>query len=435
MRRFAIISTCCALAFTPLAAGASFAPDRSLRPQARPATGAPAAARTTASTSTAPQRDIAVGESNTRYKAWIRAFRKRALARGISARTFDRAFRNARYRRDVIEKDRNQSEFTKQIWDYLDTATSETRVRNGRAALQRYSGTLAQVERRYGVDKQVVLAIWGLESAYGSHRGDIPTIDALSTLAFDGRRSRFFEAQLIAALKILENGDTTPSNMTGSWAGAMGHTQFMPTSFISYAADLHGDGRRDIWSDNPEDALASTANYLAEFGWTRGQPWGLEVKIPRGFNYALSGDRVKKPVSFWRQQGITLVGGGRIPDHGTSSILLPGGSQGAAFIIFQNFHVIERYNPADAYVIAVGHLGDRIMGGGPIKTPWPRGEDALSLREKKELQRRLRRKGFDVEKIDGIIGPNTIAAIRAYQSSIGQTPDGFASKTLLAKIR
>lgn len=370
-----------------------------------------------------------------RFKAWIRAFGPRARAQGISQATLDRAFRGVEYREDVIRKDRNQSEFTKQIWEYLDTAVSDTRVKNGRAALRKKKQVLARIEKAYGVEAEVVAAIWGLESAYGSYRGDIPIIDALATLAYDGRRGRFFESQLIAALKIIQAGDVAPRRMTGSWAGAMGHTQFIPTSYLSFAVDFTGDGKRDIWSDNPADALASTAAYLKRHGWTYGQPWGMEVTLPPGFSYGLAGERIKKSPADWTALGVRRVNGKPIPNHGRASILLPGGARGAAFVIFDNFHVIERYNTADAYVIAVGHLSDRIIGGSQIRAEWPRGDRPLSFSEKKEMQKLLTAKGFDTEGVDGIIGPNTIQAVREFQTSIGKTPDGWVSLDILTHLR
>jgi len=378
---------------------------------------------------------VRVASSNARFGLWIRAFRKRALADGISGAVYDRAFKGVKYNTKVIEKDRNQSEFTKQIWEYLDTATSAARVKNGKAAYRQNRNLLKRIEKKYKVDAKVVLAIWGLESAYGTHMGDINIIESLATLAYDGRRRRFFEAQLLDALRILQSGDVRASNMTGSWAGAMGHTQFIPSSYLEYAQDFRGDGRRDIWQNDPADALASTANYLARHGWTKGQPWGLEVALPAGFNYGLTSAHTKKKVSFWRSLGVQTVSGKRLPDYGLSSILLPAGAKGAAFIIFENFHVLETYNTADAYVIAVGHLGDLIMGGPPIKAHWPRGEKALSFKQKKQMQRLLGRRGFKTDKIDGIVGPNTIAAIRAYQASIGATPDGYATTDLLKRLR
>lgn len=373
--------------------------------------------------------------SNLAFSRWIDGFRGRARAAGIRDNVFDAAFQGVRYNTDVIQKDRNQSEFTKQIWEYLDSAASDTRVRNGREALQKNRRLLGEIEARYGVEAEVVAAIWGLVSAYGSFRGDRPLVESLATLAFDGRRGRFFEQQLIAALKIIQSGDVAPSRMTGSWAGAMGHTQFIPTSYLSYAVDFRGDGKRDIWSDDPTDALASTAAYLKRFGWQKGQPWGVEVALPRGFDYRQTGERIKKNPSEWAALGVRDVNGGRVPDHGAASILLPAGAQGAAFMIFNNFHVIERYNTADAYVIGVGHLSDRIAGAGPLKSGWPRDDRNLRFTEKKEMQRLLTARGFNTDGVDGIIGPNTIQAIRRFQASVGMVPDGYASYEILRRLR
>ena len=369
------------------------------------------------------------------FTAWVAGFRTRAMAAGITAQTLDAAFRDARFDPSVVEKDRNQSEFTKTIWDYLDSAVSDARIENGRAALQANLALLEQIEAAYGVDKEVVVAVWGLESAYGSYRGTYPLIGTLATLAYDTRRGPFFEGQLLAALTILQSGDVDVAAMTGSWAGAMGHTQFIPTSYLAHAVDFTGDGRRDIWSDDPADALASTAAYLADAGWQTGRPWGVEVTLPPGFDYGQTGERVKKPVAGWTAQGVRLADGGALPDHGPASVLLPAGARGAAFLIFANFQVIEKYNSADAYVIAVGHLADRIAGGPPIRAAWPRQDRALTFRERVELQQRLAAAGFDPGAADGKIGPNTIAAVRAFQRSIGAVPDGYASLEILQKLR
>ena len=373
--------------------------------------------------------------ANRAFQRWIDGFKSRARSQGIRPQVLDAAFRGVQYNTDVIARDRNQSEFTKQIWEYLDSAASDTRVRNGKAALRDNARILAEIENRYGVEAEVVTAVWGLESAYGAFRGDTPIIEALATLAFDGRRGRFFEEQLIAALKIIQSGDVRPDQMTGSWAGAMGHTQFIPTSYLAYAQDFRGDGRRDIWSDDPTDALASTAAYLARFGWTKGQPWGVEVVLPRGFDYSMTGERVKRSPSDWAAMGVRDVRGGQVPNYGRASILLPAGAQGAAFMIFDNFHVIERYNTADAYVIGVGHLSDRIAGKPPLRASWPRGDRNLRFAEKKEMQQLLTRRGFNTQGVDGIIGPNTIQAIRGFQRSVGMVPDGYASYEILRRLR
>ncbi len=375
-----------------------------------------------------------ISQGDAGLRDWIAGFRDRAAAAGITATVLDAAFADVRYDPGAIKRDRHQSEFTKQIWEYLDTAVSEQRIANGKAALARHGAALDRIEARFGVDKEVVAAIWGLESAYGAARGSSVLMDSLATLAYDGRRGAFFEEQLIAALKIVQAGDVAPRAMTGSWAGAMGHTQFMPTSYLTHAVDFTGDGRRDIWADDPTDALASTAAYLKHFGWTRGQPWGVEVRLPEGFDLSQARRSLTRSPAAWAAEGVRDMAGNPVPDHGKASILLPAGASGAAFMIFDNFAVIERYNKADAYVIGVGHLADRLKGGPAIQTPWPRHYRAISGAQRREIQRRLRSRGFDVEKIDGIIGPNTIDAIRAFQQSAGLSADGFASSELLAAL-
>ena len=353
---------------------------------------------------------------------------------GIRKVTLDAAFTGVRYDAGVIRLDHNQSEFSKQIWDYLDTAVSPARVTDGRKALAANSAALNEIEARYGVDKYVVAAIWGLESAYGAVRGDEPLIGSLATLAYDGRRGAFLEEELIAALRIVQAGDVPPHNMTGSWAGAMGHTQFMPTSYLSHAVDFTGDGRRDIWSDDPTDALASTAAYLKHFGWTQGQPWGVEVRLPPTFDAAQARRSLMRSPAAWATDGIRDMAGRTVANYGRASILLPGGADGPAFMIFHNFEVIERYNKADAYVIGVGHLSDRLRGGPAIQATWPRQHRAISSAQRKEIQSRLQRRGFAVEKIDGIIGPNTINAIREFQKSAGLGADGFPTQDLLKAL-
>ena len=337
-------------------AAAGAAPQSSLRPQIRPLAVLPEQIQPAAFTSLRPRlRPLSPAEeklhqaaSERGFQSWIKGFRKRAGAQGISGSTLDRAFRGVTYDAEVIRRDRNQSEFTKTIWEYLDSAASDTRIKNGKAALREQNARLKRIEAKYGVEKEVVVAVWGLESAYGNYRGNMDVVRSLATLAYDGRRGKFFEAQLIAALKIIQAGDVNPRKMTGSWAGAMGHTQFIPTSYLAYAVDFTGDGKRDIWSDNPSDALASTAAYLKRFGWKKGQPWGVEVELPRGFNYALASRKIKKSPGDWARLGVTDTSGRSVPNHGAASILLPAGGNGAAFMIFNNFAVIERYNTADA---------------------------------------------------------------------------------------
>jgi membrane-bound lytic murein transglycosylase B len=384
--------------------------------------------------STQPVTQLAPIAETQGLQNWLSGFRIRAAAAGIAQPVLDAALTGLVYDPDVIRRDRNQSEFTKTIWDYLETAASDDRVRNGRAALAKHSATLKRIEASYGVEAEVVAAIWGLESAYGTFRGSIPTIQSLATLAYDGRRAAFFEGELLAALKILQAGDTLPASMQGSWAGAMGHTQFMPSSFLAYAVDFDGDGKRNIWGDDPGDALASAAAYLAGYGWTKGAPWGLEIALPQGFDYGQTSERVKKPVAEWQALGVRGVDGADLPDHGAASVLLPGGARGAAFLIFSNFQVIERYNTADAYVIAVGHLADLLKGGARIKSDWPRDLRALTLDERLGLQTRLTRAGFDTKGVDGKMGPNTIAAVKAFQRAKGIVPDGYPSLDILQHL-
>ena len=349
---------------------------------------------------------------------------------------FDAAFQGVGVNAEVVRLDGAQAEFTKPIWEYLDGAASADRVATGRAKA-------AQLQSDDGRDRGDATAStgrWCWRSGAWSRttariRGSIPAVESLATLAYEGRRRDFGEEQLIAALLILQAGDATPSQMVGSWAGAMGHTQFVPTSYLKHAVDFNGDGRRDVWSNDPTDALASTANYLRANGWTRGQPWGIEVRLPEGFNYAVADQSNRRPVSDWRARGVTRLDGAPLPDYGNAAILAPAGARGPAFAVFDNFFVIKTYNNATSYAMGVGHLGDRIAGGGPIVGAWPRHERELSRTEKIEMQERLIARGFDTGATDGVIGPNTIAAIRQYQQSRGVTPDGFATATLLASLR
>lgn len=423
------------------AAGLAAAEGASLRPKLRPVVAEPAMilqavlrpqARPAGLARAAEPEHLA---ETARLRRWIADYRPRALAEGIPAGTFDAAFRGVTYDAGVIARDRSQTEFTKSVWEYLDIAASEKRIADGRAALARHGVTLARIEAHYGVDRDIVTAIWGLESAYGTRRGDLPVIRSLATLAYDGRRGRFFEQQLTEALRILARGDTTAAEMTGSWAGAMGHTQFIPTSYQAYAVDFTGDGKRDIWGEDPTDALASTAAYLSRFGWIKGMPWGVEVTLPRGFDYDQLSSKVKRMPSDWARAGVLGMDGRPVPDHGAAYVLLPAGAEGAAFLVFKNFDVIKRYNNSDLYALGVGHLSDRITGGGAVQGGWPQDDRALVRDEREELQRRLSARGFDTGGVDGNIGPATRAALIRYQRSIGAVPDGMASFKALKALR
>lgn len=378
---------------------------------------------------------IQVAQNSAAFENWKNAFRAKALRAGISGKVFDTAFKGVQLNTEVLRLDGKQAEFTKPIWEYLDTAVSDARIITGRGNAKQMERTVKAIERRYKVEAEVFLAIWGMETNYGTFRGNIGVIEALASLAYQGRRRSFGEEQLIAALKIIQSGDVAPSQMRGSWAGAMGHTQFIPTSYLSYAQDFNRDGRRDVWAEDPTDALASTAHYLRKFGWQKGQPWGVEVTLPRGFNYTYADGKTKRPISAWNQLGIKQASGGKLRNYGNAALLAPAGARGPIFLVFKNFEVIKRYNNATSYAIGVGHLAARIAGAPDFRASWPRGDRALSRTEKIEMQKRLSAKGFGTGKVDGLIGPNTMEAIRKYQRSQGVTPDGYASARLLTRLR
>lgn len=379
--------------------------------------------------------EVVIEGTQAGLEAWVEGFRGRALAVGISPAAFEVGMVGVTFLPKVVERDRRQDEFTKTLWDYLDKAVSEDRIALGQRALREQAAVLDRVEATYGVDRQVVVAIWGLESSYGAVRGDVPTISALATLAYDGRRGAFFEGELIEALRILQQGDVPPAQMLGSWAGAMGHTQFMPSSWAKLAVDFDGDGKRNVWGDDPADALASTAAYLAKAGWVKGAPWAVEVRLPEGFDYMLAGPRTQKPLATWAGLGVTDAGGGALVGGDWASLLLPAGARGPAFLIFDNFAAIETYNLADAYVIAVGHLADRLVGGAAFRAPWPRDLRVLDYFERIELQERLTAAGFDTLGADAKMGPRTLAAIRGYQRRAGLVPDGYPALSLLELLR
>lgn len=367
------------------------------------------------------------------FQRFVQSFRPRAVAAGISPAVYDRAMANARFNPDVIRLDRRQAEFSKPVWEYLDGAVSSNRVTTGRQKAAQLSGLMAQIEARYGVDREYVLAVWGMESNFGANRGNTRIIPALATLAYEGRRGAMFQQQLIAALKIIQAGDIDPDHMLGSWAGAMGHTQFMPTSFLSYAVDFTGDGRRDIWSDDPSDSLASTAAYLARSGWQRGLPWGVEVVLPSGFNYNQVGRTIRKAGGTWAGMGVRTASGAPMPGW-NGAIIAPAGARGPAFLVSQNFNAIRAYNAADSYVMGVGLLGDAIAGRGGVRGSWPRSDSPLSNAQKAQIQNRLNALGLNAGEPDGKLGTQSIEAIKALQRSRGMAPDGYATPALLKAL-
>ena len=397
--------------------------------QTQPAAGTvdPAQPSTTTATPAEPARP--------NFVAWRDAFKPEALAAGVSATTFDRAFDGVLPNFDILAKDEEQPEYVRPIWSYLDTAVSPERVATGRQQLADNKAVLRKTTKPYGVDPQIVVAIWGIESRYGENSGGYSVIEALATMAYGSRRPEVFRENLIDALLILEHGDTTPEDMQGSWAGDMGQTQFMPTAYRQYAVDGDGDGKRDIWRSLP-DVFASTANYLADHGWKPGQPWGAEVRLPAKFDWELAEMDVTKTVAEWRKLGIKRADGKALPKvDSPASIIAPAGHRGPVFIVFNNFRTILAYNNSVSYALAVAHLADVITGKPEFAAQWPREEPPLSRTDKQDLQNLLSQRGYDAGDNDGVIGPKTRVAIRQFQREIGEVPDGFPTLALLTRLR
>lgn len=375
-----------------------------------------------------------------RFDRWVEDFWPTAKAAGVSRQVYEAAFRGVTPDPEVLEKARTQPEFNTPTWQYVVTRVSEKRVLMGRDIIQRYKPLLDQIEGRYGVDRHIVVAIWGMESTYGDILADTTVVKgivrSLATLAYaDKKRAKFGRQQLVAALKILQRGDIGLAGLTGSWAGAMGHTQFIPTTYEAYAVDFDGDGRRDIWN-SIADALASTANYLRKSGWVGGSTWGYEVALPRGFDYSLAKDGKSRSIASWKQLGAERVAGRDFPRGADKAVLVaPAGENGPAFLMLRNHFVIKRYNNSTAYALAVGHLADRLMGAGDFVQAWPNGERPLTQAEAEELQRHLADAGFYDGEIDGKLGPASRDAIRAFQARRGMAADGFGGVQLLQTLR
>ena len=358
-----------------------------------------------------------------------------ATAQRISRATLERAFAGLTRDPEVVALSKAQPEHERTVGQYVEALVSPARIEAGRARLLELADALSAIESVYGVDRRVVVAVWGIESNYGTSQGDRNVIRSLATLMLeDQRRPEFWKRELLAALRILEQGDIEPAAMTGSWAGAMGHTQFMPTSYQRLAVDFDGDGRRDIWRSTV-DALASTAKYLKTSGWVTGLPAAIEVVLPPSFDFALTATGVDLPAASWRDRGLTLANGAPLPAiDGKLRVLLPAGAQGPAFLVSANFGVILRYNAAVPYALAVSHLADRLGGAGPIAAPWP-AERALSRTEREELQQLLAARGLNVGGVDGLIGSLTRTAIRSYQKTAGLPEDGHPGLQLLERLR
>jgi lytic murein transglycosylase len=364
----------------------------------------------------------------------LSGLRGAALAGGVDAGTFDKATRGLAPNPEVLALAEAQPEFKVPIWDYLAGLVDEERVNDGRAMMARYSQPLAVAESRYGVDKATIAAIWGVESDYGRSFGTRPIVQSLATLSCGGRRQGYFRSEFIAALKILQHGDIDPAQFNGSWAGAFGHTQFMPSTFLKDAVDLDGDGRKDLINSVP-DAVGSTAAYLRKSGWVPGSDWGFEVRLPA--HYAgPSGRTRKEPMAAWAAGGVTRIDGRPLGSGPRASLLLPAGPSGPAFLVTRNFDAIYSYNAAESYALAIALLSDRLRGRHGLVAAWPTNDPGLSRVERRELQTLLMRRGYDLDgKADGVIGAKTEHAIYDFQSHSGLHPDGRASASVLAALR
>lgn len=366
---------------------------------------------------------------------FVRSLWPQAEARGVSRSSFEAAFAGYNYVPKVMELTRKQPEFTQTVKQYLDKRVTAAQANKGKAMWGEWAQTLAAAEQRWGVQPEIVLAIWGMETNFGGFMGGENTIHALATLTEGGYRADFFRDELLTALRIVSDGHVSPTNMVGSWAGAMGHTQFMPSSFMRYAVDFSGDGRKDIWNSVP-DALGSTANYLKSFGWRPGETWGYEIKLPSNFDFAAARGIERAPLSQWQAMGVQRVSGRPFPRPTDSARLyMPAGASGPAFLLLPNFDVIKRYNNSNSYALAVGHLADRILGSGDFATPWPAGDYALTKAQRAEVQTLLNRAGYDVGSPDGVVGPKTLSAVIAYQAGAGLPADGHVSGRLLERLK
>ncbi len=382
---------------------------------------------------------ILAGISNTAaaedFQQWLQDLRHEAATHGISADTLDSALRGVRPLPRVIELDRRQPEFTETFWNYLDKRVTARRIQEGRRLLHRHRALLADVERRYGIPPRYLVAFWGLETNYGSYLGSFPTVPALITLAYDLRRSHFFRSEALDALRIIDQGHVTPAAMQGSWAGAIGQLQFLPSTFLRYAVDGDGDGKKDVWHDI-EDVFASGGHYLQQMGWKHGERWGREVRLPARFDWQLARLDIKKPLAAWSRLGVRRADGAPLPPADLrGAIVLPQGHAGPAFLVYDNFEVILKWNRSINYAIAVGHLADRLVGLPPLHNGRQADNRRLTRELALELQRRLNELGFDTGAADGIPGSRTRAAVRAYQKTAGLPVDGYPSLPLLEHLR
>ncbi|WEV48895.1 lytic murein transglycosylase [Acinetobacter sp. ESL0695] len=379
------------------------------------------------------------GDSDLKFQQCLAQIKPLALASGIQNDIYDQYTKNLTPDYSVLDKLNYQPEFSTPIWDYLSGLVDDERIALGRSQLNQHQQVLSQIQNRYGVPPEVVVAVWGVESNFGNIVGKYPLLQSLGTLSCEGRRQSYFRGEFFAAIRILQSGDLTENQLIGSWAGAFGQTQFMPSTYERLAVDFDGDGRRDLVS-NTSDALASTANFLKKSGWQTGMPWGFEVKVPSGFIFNNEGRRNKKPLSEWLSKGITRIDGsplvqGNITENTVAGLLMPAGSSGPKFLVFKNFDAIYSYNAAESYALAIAYLSDRLKGNGPIIAPWPTDDAGTSRAERREIQTYLISKGYDIGEADGLIGDKTRQAISQEQQKLGLNPNGRAGQMFLNKIR
>lgn len=372
--------------------------------------------------------------SESEFSTCVKDLSVKAKAAGISNATINSSLGKAKYIKRVIELDRKQPEFSTTFADYFNRSASEQRITQGKALLIKHKDLLDRVTQKYGVPAPYIVAFWGLETNFGRVFGDIPVVDSLTTLACDPRRSDFFASELMSALSILDAGDVAPNQMIGSWAGAMGNFQFMPSAFIQNAIDYDGDKKRDLWKSTP-DAIASAAKYLQKLGWQANSRWGREVKLPNGFPFQEAGLKNSKTLAEWKKLGVKTADNQALPQENIkASLLVPSGYRGPAFLVYENFNVIMRWNRAEFYALAVGHLADRIAGAGPLVQPPPTDEPRLRIDQITAIQEQLNQRGFDAGTPDGIFGPGTRRALSQFQHQQGMIADGFPSKKLLALL-
>ncbi|WP_218951794.1 lytic murein transglycosylase [Acinetobacter sp. YH12041] len=377
--------------------------------------------------------------SQNNFQNCLANLRSQAIAQGVSGSTYDRYTQNLTPDYSVIEKLNYQPEFSTPIWDYLSGLVDEERVQLGRQKLQQHREVLNRISAAYGVPAETIVAVWGVESNFGDISGKYPLLQALGTLSCEGRRQSYFRGEFFTTMKLLQRGDVYESQLKGSWAGAFGHTQFMPSTYDELAVDFDGDGRRDLVGSIP-DALASTANFLKKRGWQTGQPWGFEVKIPQGMSVSGEGRRNKKSLSSWMNRGVVRADGtsplqGNLSESSQAGLLAPAGENGPVFLVFKNFDAIYSYNAAESYALAIAHLSDRLQGKGSIQAAWPTDDPGTSRAERREIQQFLLNRGYDIGEVDGLIGDKTRQAIRQEQNRLGLSPTGRAGQQILRAFR